>query len=464
MRLVKRCSLYRWFTGLCLLLLLSGAAACGGSERQSPPHAEQTTIPTTPAATNPLIARRVIVDMLNNIKENGYNADSSINAGKGGLWINWRYGTTPLVTNLNGSGVPDSQGDGSLRHDPLTDLRYVRALWLYKKLYSGDTQFDSELARYSAIVKYEFASPDNERGWLYDMFIDLYRLSKDTFYRDAARELAQYYFKKLYHPEAGAIYKVGSGHSNGYSRVDLSLEAGCALIQAGTLFNQPDWIRAGRQVVDTLYQTSYLERYHVFLTQMDNVTLPGGKLNPDPLIYRGKYGSTNIQGGSVRLGAVAQEILSLLHVYSVTHDRTFLNRAMVMLDSLTANQNSLGLWDKQNGGYFAAVTFSGPDAQNPGKPGVNKHYKESGRQVQMLEAFRVANSLTHNRYAAMQDTLLQVTLKRIYYAPGHGVLYQATADWQPVPLKQGGQQDWVTTEAMGIALESLFSLSDPLPW
>src|SRR3954454_18588355 len=200
MRLVKRCSLYRWFTGLCLLLLLSGAAACGGSERQSPPHAEQTTIPTTPAATNPLIARRVIVDMLNNIKENGYNADSSINAGKGGLWINWRYGTTPLVTNLNGSGVPDSQGDGSLRHDPLTDLRYVHALWLYKKLHSGDTQFDSELVRYSAIVKYEFASPDNERGWLYDMFIDLYRPSKDTFYRAAARELAQYYFKKLYHP------------------------------------------------------------------------------------------------------------------------------------------------------------------------------------------------------------------------------------------------------------------------
>jgi hypothetical protein len=404
------------------------------------------------------------MDMLNNIKENGYNADSSINDGKGGLWINWRYGTRPLVTNLNGSGVPDSQGDGSLRHDPLTDLRYVHALWLYKKLHPDDAQFDGELARYSAIVKYEFASPDNERGWLYDMFIDLYRLSNDTFYRDAARELAQYFFKKLYHPEAGAIYKVGSGHSNGYSRVDLSLEAGCALIQAGTLFNQPDWIRAGRRVVDTLYQTSYLEQYHVFLTQMDNVTLPGGKLNPDPLIYRGKYGNTNIQGGSVRLGAVAQEILSLLHVYVVTHDRTFLDRATAMLDPLTANQNSLKLWDKENGGYFAAVTFPGPDAQNPGKPGVNKHYKESGRQVQMLEAFRVANSLTHNRYAAMQDALLQVTLKRIYYAPGHGVLYQATADWQPVPLKQGGEQDWVTTEAMGIALESLFSLSDSHPW
>src|SRR5690348_16466511 len=149
MQFAKRCSPYRRFIGIyLLLLLLSGIAACGGGERQPPPHVEQTTPPTTPAATNPLIAQSVIVDMLNNIKENGYNADSSINSGKGGLWINWRYGTTPLVTNLNGSGVPDSQGDGSLRHDPLTDLRYVHALWLYKKLHLGDTQFDGELARY----------------------------------------------------------------------------------------------------------------------------------------------------------------------------------------------------------------------------------------------------------------------------------------------------------------------------
>jgi hypothetical protein len=404
------------------------------------------------------------MDMLNNIKENGYNPDASINAGKGGLWINWRYGTRPLVTNLNGSGIPDSDSSGSLRHDPLTDLRYVHALWLYKSLHPGDKQFDRELARYSSIVKYEFASPDNDRGWVYDMFIDLYRLSKDTFYRDTARELARYFFSKLYHPQAGAIYKVSSDHASGYYRVDLSLEAACALIQAGTLFKQPDWVHAGRQVVNTLYQTAYLAQYHVFLTQMDDVTLPGGKLNPDPLIFRARSGSTNIQGGSVRLGAVAQEILSLLHVYAVTHDRAFLDRAIAMLDPLTATQNLLGLWDKVNGGYFAAVTFYGPDAQNPGIPGVNKHYKESGRQVQMLEAFRVANSFTHNRYAAMQDALLQVTLKKIYYAPGHGVLYQATADWQPVQIKQGGLQDWVTTEAMGIALESLFSLSDPRPW
>ncbi len=454
----QRCSLHRWLVILVLLLLLS---ACGG---QQSPQREQTTPQPTTSPMNQLIVQSVIMDMLNNIKENGYNADGSINAGKGGLWINWRYGTRPLVTNLNGSGVADSEGSGHLRHDPLTDLRYVHALWLYKTLRPGDTHFDGELARYSAIVRYEFAAPDNERGWLYDMFIDLYRLSKDTFYRDTAKELAQYFFSKLYHPEARAIYKVSLDHARGFYRVDLSLEAACALIQAGTVFNKPEWTQAGRQVVDTLYQTAYLAQYHVFLTQMDNATLPDGKLNPDPLIYRARHGSTNIQGGSVRLGAVAQEILSLLHVYVVTHERAFLDRATTLLDPLTATQNLVGLWDKVEGGYFAAVTFPGADARNPGIPGVNEHYKESGRQVQMLEAFRVANSLTHNRYAAMQNALLQVTLKRIYYAPGHGILYQTTADWHPVPLKQGGQQDWVTTEAMGIALESLFSLSEPQPW
>ncbi|HKD76652.1 MAG TPA: hypothetical protein VKB76_14205, partial [Ktedonobacterales bacterium] len=42
----------------------------------------------------------LILDMLTNIKANGYNSATS------GLWINWRYGSNPLQTNFNGSGQP----------------------------------------------------------------------------------------------------------------------------------------------------------------------------------------------------------------------------------------------------------------------------------------------------------------------------------------------------------------------
>src|SRR5689334_9383810 len=117
-----RFSLHRWLAVLCLLLVVSGIAACGWwNGGQSPSPTAQTTPQAMPSPTNTLIAQGVIIDMLNNIKENGYDPDTSINAGKGGLWINWRYGTRPLVTNLNGSGVSDSDSNGSLRHDPLTD-------------------------------------------------------------------------------------------------------------------------------------------------------------------------------------------------------------------------------------------------------------------------------------------------------------------------------------------------------
>ncbi|MBV9227979.1 MAG: hypothetical protein JOZ18_01605 [Chloroflexi bacterium] len=449
-----------WLGSLLLLLVMLSMSACGGQGSQS------KTTPTSISSTQtipPRTSDAIILEMLNNIKTYGYNANPAINNGLGGLWVNWRYGTNPLQANMNGSGVPDSNLT-SPRHDPLTDIRYVHALWLYKSLHPKDTQFDGEIARYTAILKYEFANPQNDRGWLYDMFIDLYRLSNDTFYKQTAYSLARYFYTNLYQPAVGAVYKTNAEHPHGFSRVDLELAIGCALIQAGAVFNEPAWGSAGQRLVQTVYSTAYLPQYHVLLTQVDNVLLPDGRLNPNPSIFRGRYGNTQIEGGSVRLGAVALEILSLLHVYIVTHDQAFLNHAIDMLTPLTIDQNLLGLWDTERQGYFASATFTGPDFQHPGIPKINRKLKESGRQIQMLEAFRVANSLTGDRYQVMQDALLDVAVKKAYYAPGHGVLYEETADWQPVKSKNGQPQDWVTTEAMGITLESLFSVTEAQPW
>ncbi|MBE3557896.1 MAG: hypothetical protein IMW89_01555 [Ktedonobacteraceae bacterium] len=444
---------YCWLALLLVICCL--VAGCGGAHRKA--------APPTPVAA-PGSADAIILAMLNNIKENGYNANPAINDSLGGLWINWRYGTRPLQTNLNGSGFADGPERNPPRHDQLTDLRYLHALWLYKSLHPADTQFDGELKRYTAIVKHEFARPENERGWLYDLLIDLYQLSDDAFYRQAARSLAHYFASVLYHPDSGLSYRTSPDHPRGYYRVDLALEQGCALIQAGTLFNEPGWRAAGLRLVEQVYAAAYLPRYHVLLYQLDNVLLPDGRANPNPTIFRGLSGHTKIEGGSIRLGAVAQEILSLLHVYIVTHDVTFLNRATDLLSPLTVEQNSLGLWDREQSGYFAGATFKGPDRQHAGEPRVNRKFKESGRQLQLLEAFRVANTVTHDRYLSMQQALLHLAVGKAYYAPGRGVLYQVTADWQPVRLKNGQVQDWVTTEAMGIALEGLFSLQKAHPW
>jgi hypothetical protein len=141
----------------------------------------------------------------------------------------------------------------------------------------------------------------------------------------------------------------------------------------------------------------------------------------------------------------------------------YLSRAMDMLDPLTVQSNLFGLWDNTYGGYYNGLDFPGPTAQNPGLPVLRNTKKEAGRQITMLQTFHVANAVTTNRYAATEAALLNVTLPKAYYAPGHGVLYEVANDW--TPLTYSGQLgDWVTTEAMGIVLEALFSLEEANPW
>ncbi|MBO0794727.1 MAG: hypothetical protein J2P36_27765, partial [Ktedonobacteraceae bacterium] len=285
-RQAQRQSAWKRFAYLWLLLLLFIIAACG--EQKPAGHTAPHPAPTTTAA--PLQGKTpdaLALDMLNNIKANGFNGKPSINNGLGGLWINWRYGTKPLQTNLNGSGFADDPKQDPPRHDKLTDLRYVHALWLYKSLHKQDHQFDKDLARYTAIVKHEFTDIKNERGWLYDLFVDLYQLSGDRFYQLAANSLASYFYNTLYHQDTGIAFLTNSEHPHGYYRADLALEQGCALIQAGKTFNMSEWEDAGRRLVQTVYKTAYLSQYHLLLYQLDNVLLPGGAINPNPRIYRG---------------------------------------------------------------------------------------------------------------------------------------------------------------------------------
>jgi hypothetical protein len=293
--------------------------------------------------------------------------------------------------------------------------------------------------------------------------MDVYRLSGDSFYRHAAETLANYFATRLYKPGIGAIYQTTVAHPNGFYRVDLALEVGCALIQAGTQFRRPDWTGEGQRIVQFVYSHAYVAQYHVLLLQMDNVLLSSGAPNPDETIYRDVFRNFRIEGGSVKLGEVAQEALSLLHVYLVTGDTTYMNRATDLLSSFTAQTNLLGLWDNNHIGYFAGAVFPGPDIAHPGQPRVSGTAKESGRQLQMLEAFRVANSITNNQYQSMQTALLHLALGPAYYRAGHGVLFEMTENWQPLVIR-GGVADWVTAEAMGISLESLLSVDSKRPW
>jgi hypothetical protein len=421
------------------------------------------TVRGEPASRTP---ESITLSMLLNLKENGFNSDARINGALGGLWINWRTGTKPLQVNFNGSGSPDGLKVDPPRHDDLTDLRYLHNLLSWKHQHPQDTQFDGEIQRFTAIVKREFAKTHNERGWMYDELVDMARLSGDPFFRDTARGLAEFYATSLFQSDIGAVYKKTTAKPLGHYRVDNALEIGCALVQAGVEFKQPDWSAKGERLVNFVYDHAYLRDYHIFLTQMDEVRLPNGHANPNEKIYRAPFRNYVADGGVVRFGNIGQIALSLLHAHIVTQSGVYLERANDLLLPLTAPQNTLGMWDAKDGGYFNGVQFDGPDFRNPGKPKLLKTKKESGRQFHMLQAFHAANRLTAGKYEAMEKALLKVLVENAYCAPGRGILYEVAPDWSPLKIKgkAGGIEDWVTTEAMGCAMMAIFSLNEKEPW
>ncbi len=444
----------RWFLAPCgavlfLLVLLSTALPSYAAERST----LTATIPRTDVAS-------VVVDVLQNIQTNGFDAQA--NNGQGGLWLNWRYGTDPLQTNFdaagttNGSQVPPQQ-------DRLADLLYVQNLWLYKRQHPDDTQFESELMKYTAIVKAEFSGHPDERGWVFDTFITLYHLSHDSFFNQAAQAEAQSLDTQHFHRKLGAYYKTSHSHPHGYYPVDEAIEAGNALLQAGSLFQHKQWTKDGKAILAFVEKHAFLSQYHVFASYMDNVLLQNGKLNPTETFFRGTdQGGHLINGGQVIVGLAAQEILSLLDAYTVTNDETLLDKAQELLAPFRAQPNALGLWDTHHLGYYAALTFPGKTIAHPGTPVLSKKTKQGGQQVLMLEAFQVANTLTNGTYTGMVTATEQVAINKAFYAAGHGYLDQETADWKPLVLHTGDNagdaEDWVTTEAMGIVLEALQSL------
>ncbi|MGZ3621682.1 MAG: hypothetical protein ACXWPS_01365 [Ktedonobacteraceae bacterium] len=417
-------------------------------------------VPTT-AATATLAPtseiRKIEISILDNIQQNGWDHASSINGGLGGLWINWRYGTSPLQVDYNGTASPDQASGAPLRHDPLTDIRYFHNLWLYKSQNPKDIRYDSEIAKYTAIIKVEWANAhDAQRGWLYDEeFSDLYHLSHDSFYLQQMQNLASAYARSI-NTTAGIFFKTSSAHPGGYYRPADALETGLALIQAGTQFHNSSWVQLGQNEVNFVYQHAYIPQYHTFPIVMDQVLNSAGQVNASQSFYIDNYRNYVVYGNQILVADIGQVVISLLDTYHITNNRDYLQKAFDLLSPFTASNNLLQLWDPVHLGYFEDDKLTGTTPQNPGTIEVANGKKDGGRMMEMLWAFHLADQFGGN-YQTMENALLNIALNKVYYAPGHGVIYEMRPDWSLVTIK-GIPEDWVTTEAMGIELESLFAL------
>jgi hypothetical protein len=326
-------------------------------------------VPTTATGTIPTTSpiKKVEISILDNIEQNGWDHDPSVNGGLGGLRINWRYGTSPLQVNFNGTASPDQASGAPLRHDPLTDIRYIHNLWLYKSQNPSETRYDSEIAKYTAIIKTEWANAhDVQRGWLYDEeFTDLYQLSHDSFYLQQMQNLASAYARSI-NSTAGIFFKTSSAHPGGYYRPSDALETGLALIQAGTQFHNPTWTQLGQNEVNFVYQHAYMPQYHTFPGTMDQVLNSSGGVNDNETFYIDNYRNYIVYGNEIQVADIGQIVISLLDTYRITKNQDYLHKAFDLLSSLTASNNLLQLWDPAHLGYFEDVLFKGTAPQNPG--------------------------------------------------------------------------------------------------
>lgn len=465
----KRLRLLNWaavpaiavLTGTVLAATAIGASANGVPD----PGAKQQA---NPAVTS------LVQQVLTNEATNGWGNLPGVNNGLGTLWTNWLTGSNPLTTNWsdNGyecavtNGVPDCSVS-SPKTDPHVDERFLHTLLLYKHQHPGDHRYDPTIRKWTAIFKAEWAKPEDQRGWTYDELADMYRLTSDHWYIDQAHYLADWYRTANYHASCGCLYLTDSTHSDGeYRPIDMMPEA-TAMVQEGMRTSDRAMVAAGRSAYKFIVTHAWLKGYNVPTYWLQDVFNPDGTVNPDENFYSGNgvpgVGG-QVEGNQIHsMDGFAIVIQDSLHAYEVTRDPLYRSTADQLLTSFSPQVNSIGAWDPTYGGWCRNVDFSGASVDDPGAATVLCDYKEVGRQIGMLDAYHLADTVAGGHWQQDEAILTKLAIGPMYYAAGQGYLYRSNPDFSPF-VYHGTAETWVTTEADGIALEALLAVSDDRPW
>ncbi len=357
-----------------------------------------------------------VLATLNEIDAHGWNPRVR------GLYINW---------SLQGGRVnlPDANPS---RHDELTDLRdLVNMVW-YEHRHPGDQTQQSSIARLTPSVMGEFRGYASRKGWVYWQFLQLAQLTSDPFWAREARGFAAHLFATI-DPALGVAHAPVTASTaagaptcpDGY-RIDHALESGLALSDAGKRFGLPAWSAAGAREVAVVTAAGFSPADHLF----------------NRIVCRGR-----VWDGQAKIGEQAETILAFLDAGSYTGNHTYLARAREMLDGLVANRT--GLHDTRSGGFFFAYDLTHRVLRNS--------YKEP-RQLTLLSALHRADGLFKGGYAALEAEMATVAVRMQSLPPMSGYFYRETPTFHQFP-----GENWITTEAGGIAAEAIQSVLSPAP-
>jgi len=424
-----------------MTLLLAG---CGNSPLASGPAAAPAP---GSAAREPATAAR-IRDILREEKVHAFNPRAIPVSGAsrpGGLFINWR-GTWPgdLATaggntNIGENGLTDRQAGSAPRHDPLTDLTYLVSLYAYQAIYPRDREFAGDVTRMEPIVKQEWANAGYYRCWVYFQFRDLNELRPGQGWGALAAAFAARVYQHFYNSRAGAM---ADPHHDGVYRADYAAECGAMLIDAGQRGHNAAWIRAGNAALAHLIQRARDPRTHLF-----------------PLQLKLGHARDTIVQAQLKMGEEAQLLNSFLDAYDLTRNESYLGAVVRAAGSLYSR--AVGLWDRAHGGFFFSVDADGH--------ALNTHYKES-RQAWMLPLLQHLARIEGGGVWARRERQMLTVVRDKLWQPGiHGYPYRVSPGFALYQSDNGPGhtrvvEGWVSSEAMGIACESLASQLLALTW
>jgi hypothetical protein len=418
----------RLVASVCAALLLAGALSAGAATAQAYRQASATG-----SESSAVTAMQRIAAILTQMDAKAFNPQApppSHSDGRiGGLFINWSYtwngdlATAPDNTNFQTNGLTDSQAGIPMRHDPFTDLMYLRNLLGYRAANPTNHSFDADITKMTPVVKSDFATYSYYKCFLFNELNDLNLYAPQGGWAKMADAYANVIYANNYDQTLGTIV----AESSGVYQATYASECAVALTESGRRQHNSAMALAGISTAKHLLHHAVDPTTHLLPSE-----LTAQSTGPDIVNQK-----------RIKIGEEAQTLDSLLTMYDLTGNTAFLNAVQSAVTWLFASR----VHDATNGGFYFSIKSDGT--------GLEKAYKET-RQAWMLALLDHLDRLEPGQWSTQISEMSTVVISSLWGAAGDGYVYRVTPQFGLYTNHSGPGgsaviESWVTSESMGIA-------------
>ncbi len=377
------------------------------------PYIPPTVVPTLPDESKVILmenkADSIAFETLVGISGYGWDPANK------GILINWHRQYPDRVNNTSGGDYDDR--NGQTRHDSQNDVRALQHYYWWKYLHNGNPYFDMAIARLLPTVKSKYAKTSSTKGWMYYVLLRLWEFTDNPadkdFWRSSVLSWGNNVMKEI-DPTMGIYYSTNMGNCDcglktiyldkAY-RVDHQVQAGAALVDAGTRFNKPEWVAAGYKQVLTTYEQAFSERYgffgRIFLLGNSGYTKNADGTKNPAIDYSNL--TNKLWDSQVKIGEVSEEIDALMRAAEITTNPVIRDKFQEIATKMLNSLRNLGVHDKTYAGFFQNMTVATTD-YNGAEGKVSGNQKEM-RQASLLGTYNIANRYMDNQWPDMEKEM-----------------------------------------------------------